>query len=62
MLTVVTFNTRWIQKVIMHKFNIKLQNLNSTCNSVVSLFFCAVKLYLGNDKPEKIEENNQQCM
>ena len=46
----------------MRKFNNKLQNLNSTRNSVVSLFFYAVKLYLENDKPEKIEENNQQCI
>ena len=61
MLTVVTF-TWWLQKLIMRKFNNKLQNLNSTWNSVVSLFFYAVKLYLENDKPEKIEENNQQCI
>ena len=38
----------------MCKFN------NKQGNSVISLFFYAVKLYLDNNKQEKIEENNQQ--
>ena len=41
----------------MRKYN-KQQNLSSTWNSVVSLFFFAVKLYLENNKQEMIEENN----
>ena len=35
-----------------------VQNLNSTWYYVGPLFFYVVKLYLENNKPEKIDENN----